>query len=84
MKLLALLMCMTPGLVFAGSNDCYRIKDKDSESYCLAVTSGNSSKCYSIKNKDAEKLCLAEVRGSASSCYSIRDKDTKETPNKSA
>lgn len=77
MKLSAILVCIAPCLAFAGPSDCYRIKDKDAERYCLAVISGNFSKCYSIKSSDMEKMCLAEIKGKPSSCYSIKDLDAR-------
>lgn len=64
-------------LATASPNDCYAIRDKDKQNYCLATLKGDTSRCYSIRDKDAQRLCLAEVRDDRSTCYSIKDKDTK-------
>ena len=77
MRMLLLLLFLAPYWAFAGTSDCYRIKDKDAERYCLAVISGDSSKCFSIKNSDMEHMCLAEIKGKASACYSVKDPDAR-------
>lgn len=74
---MALLLVVTPALALASSNDCYRIKDKDAQKYCLAATGNNPSRCYTIHNDDQKKLCLAETQGNSSKCYQIKDSDTK-------
>lgn len=64
-------------LAQAAATDCYSIKDKDKQRYCLASAKGDASRCYSIRDHDAKQLCLAEIKGNRSSCYSIKDKDTQ-------
>lgn len=59
------------------SSDCYSIRDKDKQRYCLASVNGKPSRCYSIQDHDDKQLCLAEIKGQRSTCYTIRDKDTQ-------
>jgi len=75
-KKIILIMIM-PGFALASSADCYRIKDKDAQKYCLATTGSSSAQCYSIHNDDQKKLCLAETQSNSSVCYQIKDKDMK-------
>lgn len=72
-----ILLLMLPGFVFASPADCYRIKDKDAQSYCLATTGHRSIICYQIRNEDQKRLCLAEIQGNTSTCFQIRDEDTR-------
>lgn len=59
------------------SSNCYAIKDKDTQRYCLATVKNEPTRCYSISDHDGQRLCLAETKGQRSTCYSIRDKDTQ-------
>lgn len=78
MRLMLLSLVLFTGAVLAdASSDCYAIKDKDKQRYCLASVKGEPSRCYLIQNRDEQRLCLAETKGRRSTCFSIKDRDTQ-------
>ena len=57
--------------------DCYRIKDRDSQNSCLALAKKDKQYCYRIQNRDQQNMCLAMVTGDKQYCYRIQDRDDR-------
>lgn len=73
-----LMATMEPGFVFAGSAQCYSIKDSDLKYYCLAIEKNSASQCYAIKGRDIKNSCLARIKKQKIHCYQIQSTDQKQ------
>lgn len=59
------------------STECYSIKRRDMQLYCLATTSQSLDRCHLIQNADAKNYCLATVGQRRDNCHHVRDNDLK-------
>jgi len=75
MKFLALYLLAATAVVVSAPQDCYRIRDRDSQNSCLAMAKGEKQYCYRIQNRDAQNMCLAQVTREKQYCYRITNRD---------
>ena len=61
----------------SGPQDCYRIRNRDSQNSCLAMAKGEKQYCYRIQNRDQQNMCLAQVTREKQYCYRITERDEK-------
>ena len=73
MKVICLYLLATTAVLMSGPQDCYRIRDRDSQNSCLAMAKGEKQYCYRIRNRDEQNMCLAQVTREKQYCYRITD-----------
>ena len=77
MKVICLYLLATTAALTSGPQDCYRIRDRDSQNSCLAMAKGEKQYCYRIQNRNQQNMCLAQVTREKQYCYRINDRDEK-------
>jgi hypothetical protein len=77
MKILFLYLLAATAVLTSAPQDCYRIRDRDSQNSCLAMAKGEKQYCYRIQNRNAQNMCLAQVTREKQYCYRITDRDEK-------
>jgi hypothetical protein len=75
MKVFCLYLLASMAVLMSGPQDCYRIRDRDSQNSCLAMAKGEKQYCYRIRNRDQQNMCLAQVTREKQYCYRITNRD---------
>ena len=75
MKILFLYLLATTAVLLSGPQDCYRIRNRNSQNSCLAMAKGEKQYCYRIQNRNQQNMCLAQVTREKQHCYRISNRD---------